>query len=157
MRKKITSKTLEKMLLEFAARKRIAGMDSGTYFPLQSRSSNAKNPCAEAMAKPGVRVEFEILSEPPVTGSVVWDVTATRSFETTRLNSKDFWLKSESTFPSVEAKGGPDEEDRSPKEPEFEEPEDLVPPQLDREFKFTFDSTEFEVFDIQTKIGRAHV
>jgi RNA polymerase sigma factor (sigma-70 family) len=150
MPKKITSKSLEKMLLEFAARKRIADMDFGTYFSLRSLSTDSNNPCAQAKANPGVRVEFEILAEPRLTGSVVWESTAKPPIQTNRLNWNDFLLEAESTFSSLAAKGGPDEEDRSPKEPEFEEPKDLGVPQINREFKFTFDSTEFEVFDIQT-------
>jgi len=150
MRKKITSKSLEKMLLDYAARKRIADMDFGTYFSLRSLSADSNNPCAQAKANPGVRVEFEILAEPRLTGSVVWEAASKLSAQTTRLNSTDFWLEPESVLSTINAAGARDDEDRWDRENEFDASEDLAPQQFDGEFRFTLDSEEYKVFDIQT-------
>jgi RNA polymerase sigma factor (sigma-70 family) len=150
MPKKITSKSVEKMLLDYAARKRIADMDFGTYFSLRSLSTDSNNPCAQAKANPGVRVEFEILAEPRLTGSVVWESPAKLPIQTTRLNSTDFWLEPESALSTINAAGARDDEDRWDRENEFDVSEDLAPQQLDGEFRFTLDSDEYKVFDIQT-------
>ena len=153
MRKKITSKTLEKMLLDYSIRQRIASIDFGTYFPLRSRSTNATNPFAQAKANPGLPVAFEILTEPPLSGSVVWETTARLPIQPARLNSDDFWLEPESPLTTLGALGAasaPEDEDLSSSEPEFEESEDLASQPLDGEFRFSLDSQEFKVFDIQT-------
>ena len=153
MGKKITSKTLEKMLLDYSIRQRIASIDFGTYFPLRSRSANATNPFAQAKANPGLPVAFEILTEPPLSGSVVWETTARLPIQPACLNSDDFWLEPESpltTFGALGAASAPQDEDLSSSEPEFEESEDLASQPLDGEFRFSLDSQEFKVFDIQT-------
>ena len=153
MRKKITSKTLEKMLLDYSIRQRIASIDFGTYFPLRSRSANATNPFAQAKANPGLPVAFEILTEPPLSGSVVWETTTRLPIQPARLNSDDFWLEPESPLTTLGALGAasaPQDEDLSSSEPEFEESEDLASQPLDGEFRFSLDSQEFKVFDIQT-------
>lgn len=153
MGKKITSKTLEKMLLDYSIRQRIASIDFGTYFPLRSRSTNATNPFAQAKANPGLPVAFEILTEPPLSGSVVWEATARLPIQPARLNSDDFWLEPESPLTTLGALGAasaPEDEDLSSSEPEFEESEDLASQPLDGEFRFSLDSQEFKVFDIQT-------
>jgi len=153
MRKKFTSKTLEKMLLDYSIRQRIASIDFGTYFPLRSRSANAANPFAQAKANPGLPVAFEILTEPPLSGSVVWETTARLPIQPARLNSGDFWLEPESPLTTLGALGAasaPQDEDISSSEPEFEESEDLASQPLDGEFRFSLDSQEFKVFDIQT-------
>ena len=153
MRKKITSKTLEKMLLDYSIRQRIASIDFGTYFPLRSRSANATNPFAQAKANPGLPVAFEILTEPPLSGSVVWETTARLPIQPARLNSDDFWLEPDSPLTTLGALGAasaPEDEDLSSSEPEFEESEDLASQPLDGEFRFSLDSQEFKVFDIQT-------
>ena len=153
MGKKITSKTLEKMLLDYSIRQRIASIDFGTYFPLRSRSANATNPFAQAKANPGLPVAFEILTEPPLSGSVVWETTARLPIQPARLNSDDFWLEPESPLTTLGALGAasaPEDEDLSSSEPEFEESEDLASQPLDGEFRFSLDSQEFKVFDIQT-------
>ena len=153
MRRKITSKTLEKMLLDYSIRQRIASIDFGTYFPLRSRSANATNPFAQAKANPGLPVAFEILTEPPLSGSVVWETTARLPIQPARLNSDDFWLEPESPLTTLGALGAasaPEDEDLSSSEPEFEESEDLASQPLDGEFRFSLDSQEFKVFDIQT-------
>ncbi|MCE2753223.1 MAG: sigma-70 family RNA polymerase sigma factor [Pirellula sp.] len=153
MGKKITSKTLEKMLLDYSIRQRIASIDFGTYFPLRSRSANATNPFAQAKANPGLPVAFEILTEPPLSGSVVWETTARLPIQPACLNSDDFWLEPESPLTTLGALGAasaPQDEDLSSSEPEYEESEDLASQPLDGEFRFSLDSQEFKVFDIQT-------
>jgi RNA polymerase sigma factor (sigma-70 family) len=150
MRKKITSKSLEKMLLDYTARKRIADMDFGTYFPVRSRSANATNPFAQAKADPGLPVAFEILTDPPLSGSVVWKSTGKLPIQPTCLNIQDFWLEPESPLTPLAAAGAPDEENRSPRERDFDAGEDFDPKQLDGEFRFTLDSAEYSVFDIET-------
>jgi RNA polymerase sigma factor (sigma-70 family) len=150
MRKKITSKTLEKMLLDCSIRQRIANIDFGTYFPVRSRSANPTNPFAQAKANPGLPVAFEILTEPPLSGSVVWESTAKFPIQPARLKTEDFWLEPESQLTTLGAAGLPDEDDRSARENEFDASEDLDPKQLDGEFRFSLDSQEFKVFDIQT-------
>jgi hypothetical protein len=44
---------------------------------------------------------FEILTEPPLSGSVVWETTAKLPNQPARLNSDDFWLELESPLTTL--------------------------------------------------------
>lgn len=148
MRKKITSKALEKMLLDYSIREQIASIDFGTYFPL--RSTTGKNPFAQAKSCPGVPVAFEILAETPLPGTIVWEPTSSPATQSV-LKSDAFWLEPEDHQSHVLAQPAPGNEDLEDSEESFEDSLDLDCKKIeDGEFRLKIESQEFRILDIQT-------